>query len=217
MQEFIDELLALRPQCEEAGERLSAAHEVLRSDAPLSAFNMIFSSATVTLELASHYVVAWEAAHHVAVAEGWSPERIARSRDENGQRLIYISKTMFAWSLSAIEHASKAAMAAHPDVLNANGGKARYFADVIKLSADVGLIDPEPRPLWFATNTIRNSIVHNNGIGSTDAEWEFSPNLRFKMEKGQMAQGSIMTFPRLTSWLIAQYDVWCARFLNAAI
>jgi hypothetical protein len=117
------------------------------------------------------------------------------------------------WCMSAIEYNAKQAIACYRQVLGSNT-EPRYLRDAISASADAGLIDEAHRNLWLGANTIRNRLVHNNGFGGAAASWTFSPDLTVAMEKGKMMTGSIMTFPRLTDWLITAYADWCDAFLK---
>ena len=119
------------------------------------------------------------------------------------------------WCMSAIEYNTKQALQIYPQVLGpSDPGKDLFLANVIKSSADAGLIDSERRPLWFGANTIRNRLVHNNGIGNASQTWQFTKDLSITMEDGKPFRGSTMTFPLLTGWITSAYADWCDAFLS---
>ena len=174
---------------------------------------MGFHFSTLALELTSHYVAAWG----TYPTAGLTADQIAKKRGENGERLVMLSKTAFTWTLSAMEYAAKRATDAYPGAIaTKKKGKTLYLADIVQFSPDAGLIDATKRRLWFGVNTIRNKVVHNNGYGDGAAKWEFSKDLTITMEDGKMLEGTVMTFPRLLAWIVAEYADWCERFLSKA-
>jgi hypothetical protein len=214
MKEYMDELAKVRSQCLSLGDALAKKHKLSLQEPPLEALPISFNFATLGLELTSHYDKAW-GTHPVT---GLSAERIAILRDENAQRLVMLSKTVFTWSLSGMEYAAKRALAKYPSVipLKKKKGARIYLRDIIEASGDAGLIEAAKRPLWLGANTIRNKVVHNNGVGEGNAKWEFSKGLSLTMEDGKMLQGTMMTFPFLLGWIVAEYADWCDRFLGRA-
>jgi hypothetical protein len=212
MKEFMDELLAIRSRSGALADELSKKHKCgAKDDPPLEAFGIFFNNATLAVELTSFYQAAWGQ----LPVHGLSPEQITQKRNENGERLTLLSKSMFMWAMSAMEFATKRALAKYPGVVKTKGKvKDLRLGEIIQHSADAGLIDQAHRIPWFGANTIRNRIVHNNGYADRTATLEFSNGLRIVMEDGNMIVGTIMTFPHLTSWLIGEYGVWCDRFLE---
>jgi hypothetical protein len=211
MKEFLIELANLRTDTSERAARLAKKHGLDATEMPIGALGMIFNFTTAALEHSSHYDAAWAKLSTEALTE----DKIAFKRNENAQRLVMLSKTMFVWCMSSVEYAVKTGIALYPKAL----GKLKNdpsMRELIILSADHGLIKNADRPLWLGANTIRNRLVHNNGIGRGDGKWEFTKNLTITMEDEQMIQGTIMTFPRLTAWLVAGYDNWCDAFLEKA-
>lgn len=217
MQDYVNELLALRRVCGEQANALAAKHKLVASEPPIEALSVTFNLATVSLELASHYVVAWGAQQ----SSGVSKEEAIKQRPEKSERLMILAKTMFVWAMSAMEHTSKQSLATYPGIVPLTAKQIKrkdlFFREVITASADCGLIDPAQKPLWYGANTIRNRLVHNNGIGDGANKWDFTKELTVTMADGKMIQGTLMTFPRLTSWLVVQYAVWCDRFLQKAV
>ncbi len=211
MKEFMDELARVRSAASAHAAELGKKHNLQATKQPIGALGMWFNFLTAALEQTSHYQVAWGK----EPIEGLAPEQIARKRAENGQRLVMLSKTAFVWCLSSIEYAMKAAMERYPDVMG-EPGKRRYLRDVINMSADIGLISDGRRRLWLGANAVRNRLVHNNGIGNRDAEWNFSEKLTVTMNDGEMIEGTIMTFPYLIGWLLDAYAEWCDAFLERA-
>jgi hypothetical protein len=63
-------------------------------------------------------------------------------------------------------------------------------------------------------NTIRNKIVHNNGVADAEASWTFSDELTVTTEDGRPIRGKIVALPQLTLWLVNQYADWADRFLE---
>lgn len=213
MQEFMNELFKIRSDLERHGDLLAKKHGLGVQAPPLEAFPMAFNFATVALELTSHYTAAW-GAHPVL---NLTAEQIEEKRRENGERLVTLSKTTFVWTLSVIEYNLRRAIELYPAVLpTKKKGRNIYFADMVVWSAEAGLIDPARRQLWLGANTIRNKCVHNNGYGDDAANWHFSNDLVIEMQEGRMIEGTIMTFPKLTSWVVGEYADWCDQFLARA-
>lgn len=206
MQEFVDLLFNIRSNCTSARDRLSARHSLLHTDVPISAFGMIYNVVTSALEQSSHYANSWGNPTSISNETQDGRERL--------QRLMLTSKTMFIWSMSAVEYNSKQAIENIPNILTPRRApRDLYFGEIIKTSADHNLIASAKRPLWFGINKIRNRLVHNNGIANEDLQIDFHDGLRMIMNDRVQMAGNMMTFPRLTSWLVQEYAEWCNEFL----
>lgn len=185
----------------------------------MGAFGMCTNYAIVTRELASHYFQVWSSSAEAARLAPMSEALRRRVLDEKTQRLNLAAKAMFVWNMSSIEYACKEALKTHPSVIPAANAANRdlKFRQVIDLSPAHGLIDVALLPLWRGANSIRNRMVHNNGIGNEDRDWTFSSALTIQMRAGQEIRGSLLVFPLLTTWVIEQYTEWCDRFYARAL
>lgn len=215
MHEFMQKLLDLRSESGRLSHELAAKYKIAVSEPPIEALQMCFNDITFAAELTSHYMVAWARIPIV----GLTQEQITKKRGENTERLVALSKTMFVWSLSSAEYSAKCIIAKYPAVLNIKKKPNRrlYLADIVAASRDAGLISADQRVLWLGANTIRNRVVHNNGYGEGDGRWKYAEDHTIVMEDKKMIQGTIMTFPRLTEWLVKQYADWSDRFLTKAL
>jgi hypothetical protein len=204
MKEFVTELTELRVHCSALAGLLAKKHEVSRQEPPLEAFGIFFNYATHACEITSHYDAAWGALS----ANGLSVAEIERKREENKQRLGMIGKHLFISSMSAAEFAAKRTVAAYPLLLDIRKKGRLYLGDIISRSVDQLLVDAPTKELWDGAIRTRNCVVHNNGIADETREWKYSDALSIKMTDGQMTQGTMMTFPRLTRWVICAYAAW---------
>lgn len=210
MQEVIVKMMEVRALTGRHADGLARRHSVPAIDLPVGALGMMFNYVTLALEVADHYRAIWEKPAPIALP----PERVARLRAENGDRVVMVGKTAFVWCMSAAEQAARDAAQRHPTLFNPrNTRKRQYLADIVRTSGDIGLIDTQRRPLWFGANDIRNRLVHNNGIGEDAKSWQFSSELTITMERDKMMRGDLMTFPRLVEWLVDAYAAWCDALL----
>lgn len=209
MKEFIDQLAKTRAASQARADELSLKHGIKVTDTPINGLSMCFNHLTVALELTSHYEAAWNGRS----TDGMSAEKIKILRDQNGERLVLLSKTAFVWSLSAIEFCMKTAIKHRPGVIVVKKPRP-YIADIIG-ACDETIVPKEDRAAWISANKIRNRVVHNNGVGQA-AEVHRFPAEDIKEELDMMVTGSILTFPRILDWLIGAYARLCDGFISAS-
>jgi hypothetical protein len=212
LETFFRVLQEVRSQCGGHVRTFGEKYSVDTTVPPVGAFHMCFNHATVAVELTSHYAREWSA---IDWAKRHRPEDIDRAKDNNTERLIFLSKTMFVWSMSSIEYVANEVARAHPSMfLGKKNPKGLTFSDIIKRSTAAGLIDATKEPSWVAANMLRNIAVHNNGVATASGSWKITDEVTIVAEQGKMIKGSIMTFPYLTRWLIEEIAVWTDRFLT---
>lgn len=73
--------------------------EVILPEYKGGCFSMIFNHSTLTLEVLDHYSTIWK-----SVITNKSNEQIEEAKQENGERIISITKSLFISSMSAIEY-----------------------------------------------------------------------------------------------------------------
>jgi hypothetical protein len=203
MKEILEELVSIRNDCESEGRRLSDELGLGVATPPLSAFGMCHNYATTALELLSWYERIWESL----------PPPTAGGMEERRQRIVGVTKSLFVFALSSIEFNLRESCKAHPHVL-ALPGRRQYLDRMIGKSCAVGLVKMDTKMRWDAIVSLRNTLVHNNGIADESLTVEFPSGAKVVLENGQMAIAKLSLFAQLTHWVVQEHSRWCVAFVK---
>lgn len=81
------------------------------------------------------------------------------------------------------------------------------LSDIVNITQGLGLIASIEKDDWEAILTVRNIVVHNNGISDIDANYQVGP-VRVELKKNQMTRGRMDFFPELTRQAMLRYNSW---------
>lgn len=205
MREVLEDVGRVRATAARLQADLAERFGVPEGDPPVGGLGICFNNTTLTLELLDHYSAIWSKVASVPPAE------LARSRQENAERVTLVSKALFVLSMSGFEFSAKAAMAVRPGKIVTPRGRI-YLRDIMRASQDRGLIDSALGTLWEGAIRTRNNLVHNNGIAENNMTYAF-PQVTVTMVQGRMMQGNLRFFALLTEWCVEAYARWCGAFL----
>lgn len=216
MKRLINEVWNLRQKCAQYQNNVnSILQNPLPSDLRSGCFGMIYNTTTLTLELLSHYYEQWKKPHIVI-----SEEDLRRSRDENAQRCIEITKMQFISFISSIEYCIKETMSLYPKhhlakwCSKQQQRKRRiYLGGIITESKRIGLIDKKEYESWDCILKVRNAVVHNNGIADHDKTYQIN-GATVSFFKGKMLRGKLDFFVRLTDKAIDLYYSWVMNLIK---
>ena len=180
---------------------------ITENDQPAGAFGMCHNYAILTLELLHAYKNVWTRASVANVD-------IERTRQENGERVILITKSLFIHCMSSIEYGAKETLTSHPSLLPL-GNSRIYLRRIMELSNMHSLITAEEKALWIGAVEVRNCLTHNNGIADCTMACSF-PDLTVQMSDGKMVRGTLDFFPRLTQWAIDAFGQWVLAIFEAS-
>ena len=197
MQEVLQELEDIRAVCHQHAATVASSTGRTEADLPAGVFGMCYNKATLTLELTSHYAAIWSQTYVLPL------DQIARNKQENAERIILISKSLYIHCLSSIEYAAKESLPLMAGGLKVPGSRI-YRSGIIAAAAKAGIVSPEDHRLWAQAIEIRNMLVHNNGIADRHTSFPL-PRGSISASPGQMAQGNLHSFPLLTRWVIDSF------------
>jgi hypothetical protein len=127
---------------------------------------------------------------------------------------VLLLQALLVFSLSAIEYSVKEAAVAYPRVLDLNPAKRHYVDYLFGRSHARGLIGPEDQEGWSAVATLRNTLVHNNGIADTTLDVALGSGASVKMHAGTMAETTVGNAAKTVAWIVSAYATWCDAFLQ---
>jgi hypothetical protein len=206
MQDVLSLVNAIRVRSAELQDGLAAKHKVPPGEPPLGAFAMCNQYAVLTLELLSFYNQVWSA---LRAPEG--PD-LDRTRQENGERIISITKACFVLSLSAIEFSAKHAIVNIPGRVPPLAGRV-YLRKIISATVNAGRISATDETVWDGCSEVRNTIVHNNGIAERDLAFALPSGTQVQLQRGLMMRGNLRLLPELTQWSVEAFGRWADGFL----
>jgi hypothetical protein len=184
-----------------------AKHRAKAGDAPIGALNMANQYAIVALELLSHYKAIWDRMPPGAVPDP------ARTRQENAERVITITKAVFILTLSAMEFGAKQALAGEPSKLPLGGDRV-YLRRIIAKSREKGWLPIADETGWRGVIELRNTLVHNNGIAETTEDFALPNGPTISLVSGRMIQGNLRFLPEVTLWASDAFAKWADAFLR---
>ncbi|WP_395504791.1 hypothetical protein [Ectopseudomonas hydrolytica] len=200
MEDVIKLYWSLRADSERYGDEVGEIFGVGHHEDPASFFGMAFNIITMTLELLDHYHVLWG---KLNPKEFSNPEE---TREQNGQRVTLLQKMCFIELMSAFEFSAKKAVLENQQLFGEFKGRI-YLAGIMERSKDKGLLSEEQLRLWKGASTLRNSLVHNNGIAEKDGVYSY-PEVTVTLRSDCMSQGNIKLFGLVSKWLLLEARSW---------
>lgn len=149
--------------------------------------NFMIKYAVISLELMDHYSRFWAA----------RPPRDKEEEAERAERLMTVFRQMFVASMSALEFSAKLVLHGYPtspvttrieNLKDQRRNRRVYLSDIVNITQGLGLITSIEKDYWEAILTVRNIVVHNNGISDIDADYQVGP-VRVELKKSQMTRG----------------------------
>lgn len=212
MDEVVQCLTRTRDACTRLGNELAKDFKLDPAAPPINAFTWCFNSTTLTLETCSYY------SERFKLQQATTAPTIAMARQQNGERVVMQTKAHFLFALSSMEAAARQATELHPSAVPLDQTKKwQYLSNILGKSHALGLIDAPSKKLWDGLIFIRNTVVHNNGVGSGDFKLACPNGVTLSVVKGAMIQGTVGTFADLTEWAVESYALWCRGFLKRAL
>lgn len=207
----MDDVIALvdrvRVRTARLNEESGAKFALESGDPPIAGFNMANQYAVIALELLTFYRNVWSAIPAATVS---NPER---SRRENGERVLTITKAAFILTVSAFEFSAKQAITTKPGKLPTMEGRT-YLRRIMAESLKAGIIPPTDATPWEAVSEVRNVLVHNNGIADRTVTYEMPLGPTVVLATGAMTQGNLRFFPELSLWCVEAFARWCDGYLS---
>jgi len=216
MKRLITEVWNLRQKCAQYENDVnSILQNPIPSDPRSGCLGMIYNTATLTLEMLSYYYEQWKGPHIVS-----SEEDLRRSREENAQRCVEITKMQFISSVSSIEYCVKETISLYPKhplakwCNNQQQRKRRiYLGGIITESKRMGLVDNKEYDSWGCILKVRNAVVHNNGIADHDKTYQID-GATVTFIKGKMLRGKLDFCVRLTDKAADLYYSWVVKLIK---
>lgn len=188
-------------------DHLAKVHGIDSGYPPIAGLNMANQNAVLSLELLHYYRQVWNRANVDVLTD------LERSRKENSDRVIILTKSAFILSLSAFEFCAKVAIAQRPARLRLIK-KRVYFSDIVNESVLAGVISDTDGQAWKGIIELRNMLVHHNGIAERTASHIIPGTQGIRYVTGQMTAGNLKLFPEIHLWSIEAFARWCDGFLR---
>lgn len=216
MERLIKQVLNLRQKCQRYGDKIdSILGEPLPSEPRSGCFAAIFNFTTLTVELLSYYYGLWKRAY-IFVTE----EDMKRSREENAQRCLEITKMLFVFSISSMEHFAKETINIYPKHPLAQWFRKQqqqerriYLSGIMGQSKRTGLIDSKSLKSWDCILEVRNLIVHNNAIADRDRIYQID-GMTVSFVSGKMLRGKLDFLVNLTDKATDLYYSWILKVIK---
>ncbi|WP_421152003.1 hypothetical protein [Aeromonas dhakensis] len=202
MKELIDLNISLISDSKKHGDEIADFFGVKHYEFPADYFNMALNTITMTVELLDYYRSIWESAS----VHGYTSEEIDLIREENGQRVNQIQKMCFISLMSSFEFVAKNIVMRNEDVFGTFNGRI-YLSGIMKRSESKALLTKEDLNLWNGMITLRNILVHNNGISDVNEEYNY-PDVTVVLIDGCMTKGNLRSFPLLSKWILINARSW---------
>jgi hypothetical protein len=122
---------------------------------------------------------------------------------QNGERIMSLNRMLFIQMMSVIEYSFKKNVTSHPKIIGNCEEKAGriYLSKIINNAYKSEFLTKDNKALWFQVISIRNDLVHNNGIPDQNHK-VILPKLKFNKQSGKMLEGDLSFFLLLVDWLI---------------
>jgi len=203
MEDVIKHYVELRAKAKANNSCVAKALNISEDDLPCNYFNMLFNNFTLIIELLHAYYKMWIN----------TTSTKANSREDaklqNGERIIWAQKVSFIEALSSFEYCAK-------KIVGNSLGEFRgriYLREIMERSKSNKFISDEDYDLWDGLISLRNSLVHNNGISDKSAEYNY-PKTVLKMEHDVMTQGNLYMFGYLLEWMLDASKQWILSLSN---
>ena len=184
--------------CREHGQTLSAKYRLSEPTPPLAGFAMCHNWAMLAKETIDLYSEHWQ--------------KTDPPVSEQKGRIKEATKSMFVFSISALEHMMREVDKMHPKVLSLKPGKHMLMHYVNKSHA-LGLITPPEYIRWKAVMEMRHAIAHNNGVPTENSDISLGNGVDLKQTAGASTNIRLSTFSMVSRWTIDAYAEWCDAFL----
>ena len=127
------------------------------------------------------------------------------------ERIITVTKNLFADIVSTIEKTSKEAVSMYLDT----GVKKKaldnrsflYLRNIIQASAELKIISDSEFAEWDDILVMRNLITHNNSVSDRSKKFEIS-GITISMRPGRMMKGPVNTFIVLSERITELFYDW---------
>ena len=207
----MNEVIALvekaRVRSAELNDQLAATHGINTDHFPIRGLNMANQHCVLALEALLNYMNLWSA------TEAQIHPNIEQLRNENGQRVIELTKSALIFSLSAFEYCAKQFIALHPGKIVPLSGRI-YLRKIIEESVRANLIPIADEGPWEGVIELRNSLVHNNGVADKTQSYAIPGAQNIEFKSGQMITGNLKFFAEVQLWSIESFGRWCDALLK---
>ena len=208
MKMLINEVENLREKCSRYGDEANSMLKGSLLGTGSGCFGMIFNHATLTLELLDHYYRIWRKPTIITTRD---IEDLERSKKENAERCILITKWLFIDSISSIEFSMKESIKLCPNTLFKKKGKRVYLSSIVKKSKSIHLMGNDSIKAWNLILRVRNLVVHNNAIADQNGQYQIK-DITISLIEGKMMKGKLDFFVKLTDMAVDEYYSWLKAF-----
>ena len=217
MDDLIELTGEIRDKCMCCRNSLSQEFDISEDSPPICAFNMVHNGATIALELLVHYRSIWVKKYRsiwIKKRER-SPKDISIAREENGQRVMEVTKWVFTACLSSMEYSAKRALKDWGDPLEMDWSRRVYLSGIVEKSVKEGWIKECVAAQMDDILFVRNCLVHNNGV-SDKKRTLFNPSGGlFEADVDQMLQSDLRLFLGYVLFACDYFQVWSRSMLSA--
>ncbi|OAE52821.1 hypothetical protein A7J71_17765 [Achromobacter insolitus] len=211
-QQLEDFLATFHHDCAVLSDELITARQIAHTAQPAAALNMVTNHAIYTYETVSLFRQRWRQYHSDnEVMYAGNPALLEQHQEEQGDRLMHATTSMFVASMSAFEFGLRVFMPTVERAWNQIPDRKRprpYLNDFVKAALAVELIDADHRAHWRSLIDLRNILVHNNGNADEDIAVELPGMPPLSAKAGEMTRGNVLTFAeytRFATWLFADF------------
>lgn len=185
---------------------------IVAKDPRYGCFFLIHNKATVTAEVLDYFMKVWKNNEPVQ-----DDLRARILMEENTERCIEITRSLFVGCMSVVEYCAKRSVAIYPGSrlsrrLDELRSRNRYIflKGIIQESRSLELISKEQEKEWVNVMLLRNLAVHNNSISDTDTDIEVGGRT-FNLGSGEMMRGDLDTYVLLSERSMELYRRWICK------
>lgn len=186
---------------------LAATYDIPNSSMPIAALNMVAQNIVMAVELLSFY------------DQVFPPPRRGRFEDflhdhpEESQRIGSLLNSCFIESMSNFESCARRALRFFPKEYGPVAEKI-YLINIMQRSRKLGWISNIDEKAWTALIELRNSLVHNNGVSSSNAVVVLPNGVTWSFLRGFQPEATLRHVPLTLDWAIGAFARWSNSFLR---
>lgn len=173
------------------------------NDARSMCFWNIHNRIKITEEILNFYEMSWSAARIDVNDPDVGNELV--------ERIVTVTKNLFADIVSMVEKTSKEAV----DIYKDTGIRRKaldnrnflYLRNIVQATCDLGLISKKEFEEWDDVLIMRNLVTHNNSVSDRSKKFMVS-GITISMRPGRMMKGPVNTFVILSEKMITLFYDW---------
>lgn len=196
---------SIRELSKSLGDEVAEAFKVNAHECPAEFFSMSFNKCTFAIEVVDFYHNTWKKINY-------NSSNGDQLKQENGERIIHIERSIFIEIFSVLEYSIKNAVLNIPSNFSPEEIKAfknkhkdnkLHLYGILEQCVKREIVSQKSLVLWQGLNKFRNTLVHNNGYSNITKTYSYG-SFDIEFIKDAMISSNIIMICQATEWMLKE-------------